>query len=93
MAVPVMTDPRSTVHRWGALWRSCNRLGGPHSHFLWIDAERPANFRTRAEARAWIKSRYGYIRTRPDLQREPHGWKMPKAVRMTITLQLQDGSW
>jgi len=43
-------------------------------------------FRTRAEARAFIKKEWGYIANRPDLKCEPHGWKMPRAVRVNIDL-------
>jgi hypothetical protein len=45
----------------------------------------PVLFRTRAEARRWIEANHGYIRRRPDLQREPHGWRMPIAVRVEVT--------
>ena len=46
----------------------------------------PALFRTRAEARAWIEEHYGYIRTRPDLLRHPHYWRLPRPVRVTVTV-------
>ncbi len=43
-------------------------------------------FRTRREARAYIEKQYGYIRNRPDLQASPHCWRMPKAVRISVTV-------
>lgn len=41
-------------------------------------------FRTRTEARAYIRTKYGYLRERKDLQREPHGWMMPVPVKLEI---------
>jgi hypothetical protein len=69
---------------WGALFRSRNRLSGYREHLCGDDFCRPLLFRTRAEARAWINKRYGYIRTRKDLRAEPHGWLFPKAVRVEV---------
>lgn len=71
------------IRRWGVLWRSCNRLDGERAHIVCEDCQ-PALFRTRREARAFIKDRYGFIKTRPDLQQEPHGWKMPVPVRLKV---------
>lgn len=53
--------------RWAAKWRSRD------SEHICFEDRLPVLFRTRAEARAWIEQRYGYIRTRPDLQAAPHG--------------------
>ena len=47
----------------------------------------PVVFGTRAEARQWIGQRFGYIRYRQDLRREPHGWRMPKAVRIQVLVR------
>jgi hypothetical protein len=41
-------------------------------------------FTTRRECRAWIKEEYGYIRYRPDLLTEPHCWRVPHPVRVTV---------
>lgn len=41
-------------------------------------------FRTRAEARAYIEKTWGHIRHRSDLHEL--GWKMPKAVRIKVTV-------
>jgi hypothetical protein len=69
--------------RWGALWHSRNTLGGDFEHLLFENCS-PVLFRTRREARKWIDDKYGYIRNRPDLKAEPHGWKIPTAVRVTV---------
>lgn len=71
------------VTYWGGLWRSENKMDGEKTHLLLHDCL-PVLFRTRREARAFIKERYGYIRKRPDLRAEPFGWKMPIPVRVTV---------
>ena len=70
---------------WGVQWYSKNRLDGETRHFMW-DGGHPALFRTRQSARSYIARRYGYIRYRSDLRQEPHGWRVPKAVRVEVTL-------
>lgn len=75
------------VVRWGALWHSRNRLDGLKEFLLFEVGEFiPALFTTRRKARAWIAKRYGYIAQRSDLRKEPHGWRLPRPVRVTITL-------
>lgn len=39
------------------------------------------------KARSFIKEKYGYIATRGDLQREPHGWRVPQAVKVSVVVQ------
>ena len=48
---------------------------------------RPLLFPTRAKARKYISDKWGYIRTRPDLRRPPHNWRMPAAVRVEVILK------
>jgi hypothetical protein len=72
--------------KWGAEWYSRNRLNGTTRYLMWIEPNRPALFSTRQAARAWIHERYGYIRGRRDLRTEPHGWRLPRAVRVRWTL-------
>ena len=74
------------VKKWGVLWRSENRLDGKTERFQW-EAGKPLLFETRKQAREYIKQRWGYIREREDLKREPHGWKMPLAKKVLITLE------
>ena len=78
-----MTDLAFT--RWGALWRSENELDG-RERYIMCESECPVLFRTRAQARKWILENFGYIATRPDLRREPHGWRMPVPVRVAVCL-------
>ena len=73
-----------TAKCWGARWRSENRLDGQREYLLSEGNGFPVLFRTRAKARLWIEYHYGYIRTRPDLCADPHGWRMPVAVRVEV---------
>ena len=76
---------------WGILWRSENKLDGKTERLRY----RSGNsgwlvFETRQKARDAIEEHWGYLRTRPDLRAEPHGWKMPKAVKIKIA-PIDDG--
>lgn len=70
---------------WGALWRSKNNLDGAREHLL-RENLLPVMFTTRAEARAYIAEKYGYIKARKDLRCEPHGWRMPRAVPIIVSV-------
>ena len=70
---------------WGALWRSRNRLDGVTTHLLNKDCL-PVLFTTRKAARDWIETEFGWLKTRDDLHAEPHGWKMPIAVRVKVAV-------
>ena len=84
-----MTDPL----RWTILWRENNRLDGRREFFMWDPGTAgPYLFRTRREAREEIKKRWGYIARRPDLRKEPHGWKMPVPMKVTVHLYPQERS-
>ena len=72
---------------WAAKWRSENTLDGKSEYLLrWTigDVSMVRLFRTREVARSYIRSEFGYIRSRPDLRAEPHGWKMPVAVKVEV---------
>lgn len=70
---------------WGIQWQSNNSLNGETKHFLW-NGLYPLVFYTRKEARKYIQQRYTFIKERPDLQQEPHGWKMPQAKQVKVEL-------
>ncbi len=70
---------------WGLLWVSDCRLDGRSEHLI-HDAGFPVLFRTRREARAYRDDRYGYIRGRHDLKAEPHGWMLPRAVKVKVSV-------
>lgn len=72
--------------RWAVLWRSVNRLDGVTEDWCWENGS-PLLFKTRREARAYIKHEYGYIATRPDLRAEPHGWRVPRALKVRVVFR------
>lgn len=43
-------------------------------------------FMTRAKCEDYIRREWGYIRSRKDLRGPPHYWRVPKAVRVTVTV-------
>jgi hypothetical protein len=68
---------------WAPKWYSKNRLDGVSEYLMW-DEGLPALFRTRRECRDWISFTHGYIREREDLRTEPHGWRLPRPVRVEV---------
>jgi len=70
---------------WGVLQRQKNRLDGKQEYLMLRREGGFLLFDTRQQARDEINARFGYIRDRPDLRKEPHGWKMPIPVRVKIT--------
>lgn len=77
-----------THHAWAILWRQKSKLDGTMVRFIGCPVTHgPLMFPTRAAARAHVRARYGYIATRADLRREPHGWTMPRAVRVVVEVR------
>ena len=76
---------------WGVEWHSKNNLDGDQRHIMWENCM-PLMFSTRQAARDYIVRRYGYIRHRSDLQREPHGWRMPQAVQVKVVVKRIQGN-
>ena len=70
-------------HLWSPKWRSANALDGEREYLISC-AGLPLLFKSKAATQAYIKQKYGYIARRRDLKKEPHGWKMPVAVRVAI---------
>jgi hypothetical protein len=86
------------IHKtyWMPLWRSKNSLDGETQHLIfrdWQTAESGTDgvlaFRTRKACREYIRRVFGYIANRPDLKAEPHGWRMPQAVRVSCRIQME----
>ena len=77
-----MTDP---VQKWALLWRSKNCLDGERKHLVFENGI-PVLFRTRNDARKFASERYGYIKHRPDLRAEPHGWRFPQPIKVQVSL-------
>lgn len=72
---------------WAVLWHSHNAIDGAVEHLV-CEAGVPVLFSTRARARAYVSERYGYIKNRPDLRAPPHGWRMPRAVRAIVYMDM-----
>ncbi len=68
---------------WGALWKEKKKKEGARE-FLLRRNRVPVLFKTRHEARCWIETNYGYIKTRKDLRAEPHGWRLPVPVKVSV---------
>ena len=83
---------------WAIKWRSNCHIDGRREHLMGrygcgiraapdhLAGYTKMAFKTRQSAREFITENYGYIRTRPDLRREPHGWKIPIPVRVIVTV-------
>lgn len=85
--LPKVTDGRGyvskSVERWGLLSDTTTQLDGRRVHLIFENCL-PVIFKTRREAREYAEKRFGYIKARPDLRREPHCCRMPKAVRVRV---------
>lgn len=73
---------------WAPKWSQTNELDGHREYLsIWhrhLGIKFPTVFTTRRECREFIDKEYGYIRERPDLRREPHCWRVPRAVKVEI---------
>ena len=76
----------SDLRAWAVEGHSRNRVDGDDRHLQWRPNGEPhfILFQTRREARAYIEEHYGNTMRRPDLRQEPFGWRMPRAVRVTV---------
>jgi uncharacterized C2H2 Zn-finger protein len=72
---------------WAIRRRSVNTLDGDRS---WLECTEtgPLLFKTRRAAANDIERRHGYLRNRADLRAEPHGWRMPRPVRVRIMVEV-----
>lgn len=73
---------------WAILMRSRNSIDGYREYLLGVP-DHPTHtklFESRTAARAFVSDAYGYIKDRPELRREPHGWKVPVVVRVVIEI-------
>lgn len=74
-----------SIQRWGVLFVYKNKIDGAKKY---IDFENyaPVFFFTKQEAIQYIKMKYGYIAKRKDLRQEPYKWRMPKPIKLKITM-------
>jgi hypothetical protein len=81
---------------WAIKWSSENKLDGKSEHLIGrfpysggssVSGYSVAVFRTRQQARNHVDKHYSYIRGRKDLQAEPHGWRVPKVVEVSVVVK------
>jgi hypothetical protein len=82
---PVSGPARCSAWAWAGLWHCECKLDGITEHLLYGEDGLPKLCKTRKQMRAWIEKRYGYIKRRPDLRTEPFCWRLPTAIKVTIT--------
>jgi hypothetical protein len=80
---------RRSFKCWSIKWRSQNRLDGKVEYLLGttVHPSRTVLFETRRQAIEYREREFGYLRKRPDLRREPHGWKMPLVMRVEVMIR------
>jgi hypothetical protein len=77
------------VSAWAIAHESNNLLDG---HRQWLEgtpyhASHTLLFGTRAEARTHLEQAHGYLRNRADLRKEPFGWRVPKVVKVAVSVK------
>lgn len=76
-----------TFRAWGVKWSTTAKcIDGKTEHLYGVGKVNGLMFATRADTRQYISLNWGYIKTRSDLRDHPHGWNMPKAVRISVTV-------
>lgn len=92
-------DKQVIKNMWAISNVSENQLDGRTQYFKSFESDKQfdasptirvwgvALFDTRAEAREYIRNEVNFIRKRKDLRAEPHGWKVPKVVKVKVTIQ------
>ena len=70
-----------SVIRWAALW-----VSGDHEHLIFEHCL-PVLFLNRRQARQFIHDKYGYILTRKDLRAAPLRWRLPRPIRVKVSMQ------
>ena len=78
----------SDLRAWAVEWPRRTRLNGDQRNLVWDPIDRYRLFPTRQECRAYIEREWAFLRTRPDLRAEPYGWRMPRAVRVTVNREV-----
>lgn len=68
---------------WACEWYSKNKLDGERRYLI-RDKRIVLLFITKQQACEYISRDFGYIKARKDLRNEPHGWRLPKAVKVEV---------
>lgn len=67
---------------WGLAWYSNSRLDGEEYRIIG-----DVFFKTRREVLWHREAKYSYISRRPDLLSEPHGWQLPRVVKVRWVIE------
>lgn len=89
-----MNKPLVELTYWAAVSYEHNTLDGDRvrPRLFWWRSPKVEHgkvlmmFETRRACRAWIKEEFSYIGKRPDLRKEPHCWRVPKTVKVTVAV-------
>ena len=81
VAVVVAVMKSYPIKKWGLEWYSKSKKFGVRRHLLY-ENYLPKMFYTRKEAVERANMEFGYIKIRKDLRAEPHGWRMPRPVKI-----------
>lgn len=76
----------ATFSRWVPRWDQTNQLDGHTAYLELWDCGQLAVFRTRKACLEHIREAWGYVAKRSDLRKEPHCWRVPQAVKVTVTV-------
>ena len=96
----IMKKLTTTWTAWGIRWESENNLDGVWQHLICVqhwysDTDsvltgcRLMMFNKKKECQKYINDVWGYLFgiDAKYLRKEPHGWRIPKAVKITITAE------
>lgn len=87
---------------WAILGRSENQLDGKREYLQgryfykapdvpdFVSGYKIMVFKTREQARAHVREHCINLRERPDLRKEPHGWKPPKIVKVNVLIEVRN---
>lgn len=78
--------PHTSFSAWGVTWQDALQGCAGFRHPPYLAGCNTCLFATKAEARAHIREHWGYIATRPDLRGPPFNWRVPKPVRVNVTV-------
>ena len=75
-------------YKWAIKWQVVPELNETLANIYFVgNIHKDLLFDTKTEAQWVIRGKYGYIAKRKDLRGRPHYWRMPKAVRVKVTIE------
>ena len=78
----------NNYHKWAIVWHQKGSPSRCPRHFMGEAGRGMALlFRTRAQARAYRDKEWGYFRTRTDLRGAPFHWRLPRVIKVDVTIR------